>query len=48
MVKAKKYILHQHFSGFPKESDLKLVEQELPELKDGGKFYFSNLSVIEN
>ncbi|KAF2900196.1 hypothetical protein ILUMI_05991 [Ignelater luminosus] len=35
MVKAKKYVLLQHFSGFPKESDLKLVKEELPELKDG-------------
>ncbi|XP_060517222.1 prostaglandin reductase 1-like [Cylas formicarius] len=35
MVKAKKYILHKRFVGEPKPSDLKLVEEELPPLKDG-------------
>lgn len=38
MVKAKKYILKSHFNGFPKATDLELVEEELPELKDGGKY----------
>ena len=37
MVKARKWILAKHFDGFPKESDLKLVEEELPELQDGGE-----------
>ena len=36
MVKARKWILVKHFEGFPKDSDLKLVEEELPALKDGG------------
>jgi len=34
MVKTKKFILAQHFVGEPKESDLKLVEEDLPPLKD--------------
>lgn len=37
MVKAKKYILRQHFDGLPKKGDLGIVEEELPALKDGGK-----------
>nr|CAD7415442.1 unnamed protein product [Timema cristinae] len=35
MTKAKKFILARHFDGEPKESDLKLVEEELPPIKDG-------------
>nr|CAD7448958.1 unnamed protein product [Timema bartmani] len=35
MTKAKKFILAKHFDGEPKESDLKLVEEELPPIKDG-------------
>lgn len=35
MVKAKKYLLDKHFSGAPKQTDLKLVEEELSPLKDG-------------
>jgi len=38
MVKKKKYILAKHFVGEPKESDLKLVEEDLPALKDRGNF----------
>ncbi|XP_069677673.1 prostaglandin reductase 1-like isoform X1 [Periplaneta americana] len=34
MVKAKKFVLVKHFVGEPKESDLELVEEELPPLKD--------------
>lgn len=37
MVKAKKYVLAKQFDGFPKKEDLKIVEEELPELKDNGK-----------
>jgi prostaglandin reductase 1 len=33
-MKAKRWILANHFDGFPKEDDLKLVEEDLPELKD--------------
>ncbi|KAF7275307.1 prostaglandin reductase 1-like isoform X2 [Rhynchophorus ferrugineus] len=35
MVKAKAYIYHKRFEGFPKETDLKLVEEELPPLSRG-------------
>lgn len=38
MVKARKYILKSHFNGLPKATDLELVEEELPELKDEGKY----------
>jgi hypothetical protein len=38
MVKTKKFILAKHFVGEPKESDLKLVEEDLPVLKDRGNF----------
>ena len=33
---ARKWILVSHFDGVPKDSDLKLVEECLPDLKDGG------------
>ena len=48
MVKAKKYIVQKQFDGLPKSTDLKIVEEELPPVKDGGSknhlelFYFSN------
>ncbi|XP_063229973.1 prostaglandin reductase 1-like isoform X4 [Bacillus rossius redtenbacheri] len=35
MVKARKFILAKHFVGEPKESDFQLVEEDLPELKNG-------------
>lgn len=35
MVKAKKFVLVKHFEDLPKESDLKIEEEELPELKNG-------------
>ncbi|XP_064606425.1 prostaglandin reductase 1-like [Liolophura sinensis] len=35
MVQAKKWILAHHFDGQPKDSDLQLVEETLPDLKDG-------------
>ena len=38
MVKTKKFILAKHFVGEPKESDLKLVEEDLLALKDRGNF----------
>ena len=37
MVKAKKYIVQKQFDGLPKSTDLKIVEEELPPVKDGGK-----------
>ncbi|XP_067002488.2 prostaglandin reductase 1 isoform X2 [Anabrus simplex] len=35
MVKTKKFILARQFHGEPQESDLQLIEEELPPLKDG-------------
>ncbi|XP_060534607.1 prostaglandin reductase 1-like [Cylas formicarius] len=35
MVKSKVFILQKQFEGLPKPGDLKLVEEELPPLKDG-------------
>lgn len=37
MLKAKKFIMQKHFDGFPKPDDVKLVEEELPPLKEGGE-----------
>lgn len=37
MVKAKKYVLDKHFDGFPKKYDLKVIEEELPPIKNGGR-----------
>ena len=36
MSKAKVWIKVKEFSGTPTMDNLKLVEEELPELKDGG------------
>nr|CAD7601684.1 unnamed protein product [Timema genevievae] len=35
MVKSKKIVLAKQFDGEPKESDFKIIEEELPPLKDG-------------
>jgi hypothetical protein len=35
-MQAKKWILAKHFQGEPNESNLQLVEEELPELKENG------------
>lgn len=35
-VRATKYVLQKHFNGEPKKSDFKIVEEELPDLSDGG------------
>jgi prostaglandin reductase 1 len=35
MVKSSNYVLVRSFDGFPKASDIKLVEEELPPLQDG-------------
>ncbi|XP_023949558.2 prostaglandin reductase 1 [Bicyclus anynana] len=34
-VRAQKYVLTKYFQGEPKKSDFKIVEEDLPELKDG-------------
>merc|ERR1711976_179243 len=35
MVKGRRWVLKHHFDGVPKAQDFELVEEELPELKDG-------------
>lgn len=35
-IRAQKYVLTKYFQGEPKKSDFKIVEEELPPLKDGG------------
>jgi len=35
---AKKCILNASFKGLPKKSDLKVVEENLPAIKDGGTY----------
>jgi hypothetical protein len=35
MVKGRRFILKRHFDGLPKPDDFDLMEEELPELKDG-------------
>lgn len=35
MVKSRSFIYKKHFDGFPKETDLELVEEDLPPIKDG-------------
>lgn len=37
MVKAKKYVVVKHFVDEAKPTDLKLVEEELPPLQNGGR-----------
>ena len=41
MVKGRRWALKHHFSGYPKQEDFDLVEEELPELKDGEFMYRS-------
>ena len=35
-IKSRKWTLKAHFSGLPKREDLEIVEEQVPELKDGG------------
>lgn len=45
MVKAKKFVLVNYFDGFPKPEDLQLVEEDLPNLENGGIIvYIINLN----
>lgn len=37
MVKAKVFVLARHFDGYPTTNDIKIVEEELPPIQDGGK-----------
>ena len=36
LVKAKKFVFAKRFQGMPKLSDIKLVEEELGQVNDGG------------
>lgn len=49
IVVAKKYVIAEYFKGEPKRSDLTFVEQELPALKDGGKYTinYSKCTIIK-
>ena len=43
-MKGKKYIYAHKFEGMPKLTDLQLVEEELPPVKDGGRLQgFQNI-----
>lgn len=46
MVQAKTWILKQHFEGFPKDSDLELKLEQLPEPKDGGRCMKSSFQFL--
>ena len=47
-MKLKKWNLVKHFDGFPKDSDLQLVEEEIPELQDGGTpFFLTRIQILE-
>lgn len=48
MVTSKKFILAKQFDGPPKLSDLQLVEEELPALKDGGNTTLSTARLFNN
>lgn len=37
-IKSRKWTLKSRFSGLPKREDLELVEEQLPEIKDGGRY----------
>lgn len=40
MVKAKLIILKKYFEGLPKVTDFGVAEEDLPPLKDGGKYFY--------
>lgn len=39
MVKAKVFVYAKPFEGIPTKEHLKLIEEDLPSLKDGGKHF---------
>ena len=43
---AQKYIIEAYFKGLPKQSDLKIVEESLPAIKDGG--YLINAVILDS
>lgn len=50
MLRARKYVIMKHFNGEPKKNDLKLEEEELPPIQDGGKriihFYIMKIKTM--
>lgn len=48
MVKAKKFVYATPFVGEPKVTDFQLVEEELPELQENGKYFPQNLVLSLN
>ena len=47
-MKAKKWILAKHFDGWPNDENLKLVEEELPELQTNGIRFGFKVEVFNN
>jgi len=48
MVKARKFVLTRRFEGAVKPDNFKIVEEDLPDLQDGGCVYLNeHLSSIE-
>lgn len=43
-MKAKRWLIVKHFDGEPKNDDLQLIEEELPELKENGQKFDFNLN----
>lgn len=43
MVNSRKFVLVKHFEDMPKETDLEIKEENLPELNDGGNKYELNI-----
>lgn len=43
LASAKKFVFAQRFQGLPKLEDIKLVEEELPQLANGGITVIKNL-----
>lgn len=39
VVTAKKYVFAEKFVGEPKPTDFKLIEEELPSLKENGEIF---------
>ena len=37
-MKAKVWVVMKYFEGDPKDEDLEMIEEDLPEVKDGGTF----------
>jgi hypothetical protein len=46
-MRGQKWILENHFDGEPKESDLQLVEEELPDQLEDNGHYLCKLNFFE-